>query len=129
MITDPETSTAEDRAIVDDFVTLLPLHARKYFDRNPTTYLAVLAAVRRGWTPRNLARVCSDSLPTVDRAAAINRKLQYCVANDPPKRPVSLTTRPRRHVCNHPDSHVCPWLTNEDGSVARCGCGSPGGAA
>lgn len=121
----------EDREIHEDFVTCLTLHARRRYERTPDTFALVLAAVRNGWKPQDLAKACSQSLPTAPPAAAqqINRVLAWARDTKPTPARQPRTHRPKRHVCNHPDGHICPWLDQLDGTVTRCSCDSPGGSA
>jgi hypothetical protein len=121
-----------DRHTHEDFLTCLTLQARRRYERTPATYILVLAAVNNGWRPQQLAQACSRNLPTTPLAAAqqINRALAWAGENKPPQTGSVARIKPKPHNCEmHLDGHRCPWLDLPDGTVARCDCDTPGGAA
>jgi hypothetical protein len=121
-----------DRHTHEDFLTCLSIQARRRYERTPATYILVLAAVANGWRPQQLAQACSRNLPTAPLAAAqqIQRALAWAGENKPPQTGPAVRIKPKPHNCEmHVDGHRCPWLDLPDGSVARCDCDTPGGAA
>jgi hypothetical protein len=130
-MTPEHDQAAADRHTHEDFLTCLTIQARRRYERTPATYILVLAAVANGWRPQQLAQACSRNLPTAPLAAAqqIQRALAWAGENKPPQTGSVVRIKPQRHGCNHTDAHICPWLDMPDGTVARCDCDTPGGAA
>jgi len=123
----------------DDFITMLPLRARRYIDRSHATAVVIGKILSNGWPAREVAAKCGQNLPSAPLAAQaqIGRVLAYYADRKPPRRPAAQpglfrAARVKRHDCSqHADKHQCPWLneTTPDGKAIRCSCATPGGAS